>query len=88
MSSNTNKEEKKCEKCKGEGWYQYSGFNGGTPHSTICDECCTHDKGFWELKEYYGKNNDKMCCLNGCGFIREKTKDDIAIPQSVEKIEQ
>ncbi len=72
MSNNQNKGEKKCEKCKGAGWYQYSRFNGDTPHSTICDECCTHSKGFWELKEHYGERNGKMCCLNGCGFTREK----------------
>jgi hypothetical protein len=36
-------------------------------HSTICDLCCDHDRGWWLLKEHYGKDNGKYACKNGCG---------------------
>jgi len=51
-----------CPKCHGIGFYIHD-----HNHSTICDLCCDHDKGWWYLKKYYGKNNGKMCCLSGCG---------------------
>ena len=56
-----------CEKCNGKGTYMYD-----ENHGTICDLCCKHDQGFWELKEHYGKDNGKMCCKAGCGFVKEK----------------
>jgi hypothetical protein len=54
-----------CPKCNDTGWYVYS--TRGTPHSTICDLCCKHDKGWWMLEKYYGYNNGKFCCRGGCG---------------------
>lgn len=54
-----------CPKCKGTGSYQYS--THGTPHFTICNLCCKHDRGWWLLEEYYGADNGKWCCKAGCG---------------------
>lgn len=51
-----------CLKCKGTGTYMYD-----HNHGTICDLCCQHDLGRWLLKENYGVNNDRWCCLAGCG---------------------
>ena len=51
-----------CPKCKGTGSYMYD-----HNHGTICDLCCRHDQGWWPLKEHYGKDNGKLCCLAGCG---------------------
>jgi hypothetical protein len=56
-----------CAKCNGTGWYQYD-----HNHSKVCEVCCKHDKGFWELEEHYGEDNGKLCCLNGCGFTKDK----------------
>lgn len=57
----------KCDKCHDTEWYQYSSY--GTPHYKPCEKCCKHDKGRWQLKDYYGTNNGKWCCLNGCGAL-------------------
>jgi hypothetical protein len=51
-----------CQKCNGTGWYQYD-----HNHSTVCNACCLHGEGWWMLKEHYGKDNGKWCCLAGCG---------------------
>lgn len=59
MTKNTNTQ---CPKCKGNKWYQYDDV-----HSKPCEVCCKHDKGYWELKEHYGKSNGMYCCLAGCG---------------------
>lgn len=55
-----------CPKCEGKGHYMHD-----HNHSTICDACCTHDKGWWLLEKHYGENNGKLCCQNGCGTIKE-----------------
>ncbi len=65
-----------CPKCNNTGWYQYSGFERGTPHSTICDLCCKHDQGYWQLHEHYGKDNEKWCCKAGCGHILDNEPGD------------
>ena len=54
-----------CPKCGGTGSYQYS--SRGTPHFTICNLCCKHDRGWWKLEKHYGENNGKWCCKAGCG---------------------
>jgi hypothetical protein len=53
----------KCKKCNDTGWFQYD-----HNHSTVCNACCKHDKGFWLLTEHYG-NAGKWCCMGGCGKI-------------------
>jgi len=63
----------KCVKCNGMGWYQYD-----HNHSTICDKCCTHDQGWWELTEnysYYIEGADNRCCEKGCGTMARDLKD-------------
>ncbi len=55
---------KVCRKCLNTGWYQYD-----NNHSQVCPDCCKHDKGFWELKEFYGKDNGRLCCKAGCGYL-------------------
>lgn len=56
-----------CKKCSGTGWFKYD-----HTHSMVCGECCKHDKGSWLLKEHYGKDNGKWCCLAGCGLTRSE----------------
>ena len=58
----------KCKKCKDTGWYMYD-----HNHGKVCDQCCKHDKGWWELTEdyegyKYGKDN--RCCMAGCGTLK------------------
>jgi hypothetical protein len=55
--------DKNCPKCHGTGSYMYDEH-----HGTICDLCCDHAHGWWVLREHYGKNNNKFCCLGGCGY--------------------
>ncbi len=52
-----------CAKCNGTGQYAYD-----HNHSTVCYICCPHDQGWWMLKEHYGADNGKWCCLRGCGY--------------------
>ncbi len=61
-----------CSKCASTGWYKYD-----RDHSTVCDKCCKHDKGWWELSEHYygyekGANNN--CCKAGCGTMERDLK--------------
>jgi hypothetical protein len=51
-----------CPKCKGAGMYLYDGF-----HGKICEACCRHDLGWWQLHQHYGADNGKWCCSAGCG---------------------
>ena len=66
MSDNT------CTKCNGTGWYAYD-----HNHSKVCEMCCDHNKGWWELTEGYSgyiEGRDNRCCLNGCGtMLRDVT---------------
>lgn len=60
-----------CPKCGGSGHYAYD-----DNHAKICEVCCPHDQGWFELKEHYGNRNGQMCCKRGCGFTRERTPHD------------
>lgn len=52
-----------CPKCNNTGWYKYD-----HNHSTVCNLCCKHDKGWWILSACHGKENaGKWCCGAGCG---------------------
>lgn len=53
-----------CKLCNNTGWYHYD-----HNHKTVCSLCCKHNEGFWQLKNHYGINNERWCCLAGCGFI-------------------
>lgn len=57
-----------CPKCFGTGKYMYD-----HNHGTICNLCCKHNMGWWELSECHGKENaGKLCCGAGCGYTKEK----------------
>lgn len=60
----------KCQKCNDTGWYAYD-----HNHGKICEFCCPHDQGFWQLHEHYGEKNGKWCCKAGCGFVKD-TRDE------------
>lgn len=56
-----------CVKCHGTGWFNYD-----DNHATVCNACCTHDKGRWLLTHQYAgykKGHFCLCCLNGCGHV-------------------
>lgn len=56
-----------CPKCNGTGWRQYD-----HNHRAVCDACCKHDKGWWELTEQYYRyeiGKDNRCCKAGCGTM-------------------
>ncbi len=58
----------KCKKCNGTGSYMYD-----HNHSQVCDACCPHDQGWWELSECYVgyvEGLDNFCCKAGCGTMR------------------
>jgi hypothetical protein len=62
----------KCKVCKDTGWYAYD-----ENHSKVCDACCKHDQGWWELTEGYmgyKKGMDNACCRAGCGTMRRDLK--------------
>jgi hypothetical protein len=63
-----------CSKCNGTGWYSYD-----HNHSTVCEKCCPHDGGWWELTDGYAgyvKGADNRCCRNGCGTMFRDLKDE------------
>jgi hypothetical protein len=62
-----------CEKCGGTGWYTPPNQRG-TVHGYVCDACCKHDKGRWQLTEDYG-DAGKWCCKAGCGKIWDAAED-------------
>lgn len=62
--------QEKCPKCEGTGFYMYD-----ENHGTVCDACCLCDQGWWFLEEHYGENNNKWCCLAGCGATHVKLPD-------------
>jgi hypothetical protein len=57
-----------CEQCQGTRWYTPPSQRG-TVHSYRCDACCEHKGGRWLLKENYGEDNGKWCCIDGCGKV-------------------
>jgi hypothetical protein len=54
-----------CKSCNGTKSYQYD-----HNHSKMCEHCCNHDSGWWQLKDHYGEDNDKWCCKAGCGTVQ------------------
>ena len=53
-----------CAKCHGTGIYQRD-----ERHTAICDLCCKHNQGWWQLEGAYGPDNGKWACKAGCGVI-------------------
>jgi hypothetical protein len=60
-----------CPKCHGTGSYMYD-----HNHSTVCDLCCKHNAGFWQLSEHHANPGD-WCCLAGCGMTLKFNPDDV-----------
>lgn len=54
-----------CPKCKGKGSYMYD-----HNHGKICEVCCRHDRGWWQLGEMHA-NPGHWCCRAGCGYSVE-----------------
>lgn len=55
-----------CPRCGGTGQYQFT--THGTPKFTICNLCCKHDRGWWQLSEHHSQPG-KWCCRAGCGYV-------------------
>lgn len=53
-----------CDKCRGTGVYPFSSRT-----LAICDACCPHRQGWWQLEGAYGINNGRWACKAGCGLI-------------------
>ena len=53
-----------CPKCKASGIYQRS-----DRYLAICDMCCKHNQGWWQLEGGYGADNGRWACKAGCGMI-------------------
>lgn len=66
------KEKKVCPVCNGAGHYSYD-----DNHSKLCEFCCPHDQGWFELTEIYGnyiEGGDNGVCRRGCGQLRRDLK--------------
>ena len=63
----TKKSEPKCVKCNGTGSYAYD-----ENHGKICEACCPHDQGWFQLTEHYETKNGKWACRRGCGELRDE----------------
>ena len=53
-----------CAKCRGTGIYRLD-----SRHMAICDACCPHGQGWWQLEGGYGADNGRWACKAGCGTI-------------------
>jgi hypothetical protein len=53
-----------CPKCHGTGVYR-----SGDRLAAICDACCKHVQGWWQLEGAYGPDNGRWACKAGCGVI-------------------
>lgn len=58
-----------CAKCGGAGVYQC-----GEGRLCVCDRCCKHNQGWWQLEGGYGINNGRWACKAGCGVIMDKPR--------------
>jgi len=68
-------EDDSCKKCNGVGSYSYD-----ENHGKICEVCCTHDQGWWELTEFYAgyeEGKDNRCCQKGCGTLKRDLDESI-----------
>jgi len=53
-----------CLQCHGAGAYMYD-----HNHGTICNQCCRHNMGWWQLSERHSQPG-MWCCKAGCEFVR------------------
>lgn len=35
----------------------------------ICDRCCKHNQGWWQLESAYGADSGRWACKAGCGVV-------------------
>ena len=55
-----------CPGCHGTGVYRYD-----ERHLAICNLCCKHNQGWWQLEGAYGPDNGRWACKAGCGKIAD-----------------
>lgn len=58
-----------CKRCGGTGWRAYDKY-----HAKVCEFCCPHDQGWWELTHQFDGYREGMvtlCCRRGCGETRD-----------------
>jgi hypothetical protein len=53
-----------CHRCLGTGVYRHD-----ERHMSVCDLCCKHNQGWWQLEGAYGSDNGRWACKAGCGII-------------------
>ena len=56
-----------CPTCQGAGVYRVN-----DRAMAICDLCCKHNQGWWQLEGAYGSDNGRWACKLGCGKIVDK----------------
>lgn len=56
-----------CVKCGGTGVYSVN-----PDRTAICDRCCKHNVGWWQLEGGYGPDNGRWACKAGCGTIVDR----------------
>jgi hypothetical protein len=56
-----------CPTCQGAGVYRVN-----DRAMAICDLCCKHNQGWWQLEGAYGPDNGRWACKLGCGKIVDK----------------
>jgi hypothetical protein len=59
--------ERGCPTCQGAGFYRVN-----DRATAICDLCCKHNQGWWQLEGAYGADNGRWACKLGCGKIVDK----------------
>lgn len=68
-----------CPKCGGAGVYAF-GYND----MALCDLCCKHNVGWWQLEGNYGRDNGRWACKAGCGLIVDKPPTELKfLPRAI-----
>jgi hypothetical protein len=65
-----------CKTCGGSGFFYYD-----ENHAMICQNCCNHTNGFWEVSKIYHpskhiEGGDNGCCRQ-CGMMRRDIKQEV-----------
>ncbi|ARR55181.1 hypothetical protein HY78_17890 [Rhizorhabdus wittichii DC-6] len=68
-----------CPKCLGTGTYRY-----GERRLAICDLCCRHNRGWWQLEGAYGADNGRWACKAGCGLVLDTPPSELEfLPRAI-----